>query len=133
MCIRDRVDIRAASINPLDKMIRNGEFKQLIKYKPPFALGHDLSGVITAVGSDVRGFAVGDEIYARPRDGRIGAFAGTIAIDAGDVARKPTSLSVSYTHLDVYKRPLPNRTRRLPCPRRSDSTSRGGRRNPGLT
>ena len=39
------VDIRAASINPLDKMIRNGEFKQLIKYKPPFALGHDLSGV----------------------------------------------------------------------------------------
>ncbi|HPZ69363.1 MAG TPA: alcohol dehydrogenase catalytic domain-containing protein, partial [Dermatophilaceae bacterium] len=48
------VDIRAASINPLDKMIRNGEFKQLIKYKPPFALGHDLSGVITAVGSDVR-------------------------------------------------------------------------------
>jgi len=87
------VDIRAASINPLDKMIRNGEFKHLIKYKPPFALGHDLSGVITAVGSDVRGYAVGDEIYARPRDGRIGAFAGTIAIDAGDVARKPTSLS----------------------------------------
>jgi NADPH:quinone reductase-like Zn-dependent oxidoreductase len=31
------VDIRAASINPLDKMVRNGEFKQLLKYKPPFA------------------------------------------------------------------------------------------------
>lgn len=39
------VDVRAASINPLDKMVRNGEFKQLLKYKRPFVLGHDLAGV----------------------------------------------------------------------------------------
>jgi len=87
------VDIRAASINPLDKMIRNGEFKQLIKYRRPFVLGHDLSGVITQVGTAVRGFTVGDEIYARPRDQRIGSFAEQIAIDADDVALKPESLS----------------------------------------
>ncbi|WP_040840130.1 NADP-dependent oxidoreductase [Nocardia brevicatena] len=87
------VDIRAASINPLDKMVRNGEFKQLLKYKPPFVLGHDLAGVVTAVGEDVHEFEVGDEIYARPRDLRIGAFAEAIAIDAADVARKPGSLS----------------------------------------
>ena len=87
------VDIRAASINPLDKMVRNGEFKQLIKYRRPFILGHDLAGVITKVGADVRGFQVGDEVYARPRDQRIGAFAEQIAIDAGDVALKPASLS----------------------------------------
>jgi NADPH:quinone reductase-like Zn-dependent oxidoreductase len=87
------VDIRAASINPLDKMVRNGEFKQLIKYKRPFVLGHDLAGVITAVGADVHGFKVGDEIYSRPRDRRIGGFAESIAIDADDVALKPTSLS----------------------------------------
>lgn len=87
------VDVRAASINPLDKMVRNGEFKQLIKYRRPFVLGHDLSGVVTAVGADVRGIAVGDEIYARPRDQRIGAFAESIAIDVDDVALKPTSLS----------------------------------------
>ena len=87
------VDVRAASINPLDKMVRNGEFKQLIRYKLPFTLGHDLSGVITKVGAEVRGFKVGDEIYSRPRDLRIGAFAESIAIDAADVALKPTSLS----------------------------------------
>lgn len=87
------VDIRAASINPLDKMVRNGEFKQLLKYKRPFVLGHDLSGVITKVGADVRGLEVGDEVYARPRDLRIGAFAEQIAIDAEDVALKPRSLS----------------------------------------
>lgn len=87
------VDVRAASINPLDKMIRSGEFKQLMKYKRPFVLGHDLSGVITQVGPEVPGFKVGDEIYARPRDLRIGAFAEQIAIDADDVALKPASLS----------------------------------------
>jgi NADPH:quinone reductase-like Zn-dependent oxidoreductase len=87
------VDVRAASINPLDTMVRNGEFKQLIKYKRPFVLGHDLSGVITKVGADVRGFKVGDEVYARPRDLRIGAFAEQVAIEADDVALKPNSLS----------------------------------------
>ncbi|WP_183093147.1 NADP-dependent oxidoreductase [Nocardioides stalactiti] len=87
------VDVRAASVNPLDKMVRNGEFKQLIKYKRPFTLGHDLAGVITEVGTDVRGFTVGDEVYARPRDLRIGAFAEQVAIDASDVALKPASLS----------------------------------------
>ena len=87
------VDVRAASINPLDKMVRNGEFKQLIKYKRPFTLGHDLAGVVTKVGAEVGGFKVGDEVYARPRDLRIGAFADQVAIDADDVALKPTSLS----------------------------------------
>lgn len=87
------VDIRAASINPLDKMVRNGEFKHLIKYQRPFVLGHDLAGVVTQVGSEVRTFTVGDEVYSRPRDRRIGAFAEQIAIDVDDVAHKPTSLS----------------------------------------
>ena len=87
------VGVRAASINPLDKLIRNGDFKQLIKYKRPFVLGHDVSGVVSRVGSDVTDFTVGDEVYARPRDLRIGTFAEQIAIDAADVAPKPTSLS----------------------------------------
>lgn len=87
------VDVRAASINPLDMMVRNGEFKQLLRYRRPFTLGHDVAGVVTQVGSAVRGFEVGDEVYARPRDLRIGTFAEQIAIDADDVARKPTSLS----------------------------------------
>ncbi|MFI6362156.1 NADP-dependent oxidoreductase [Nocardia sp. NPDC050630] len=87
------VQVRAASINPLDKMVRNGEFKQLLKYKRPFILGHDVSGVVTEVGADVRAFKVGDEVYARPRDLRIGTFAESIAIDQDDVALKPQSFS----------------------------------------
>ena len=88
------VRVSAASINPLDRMTRNGEFKRLIKYKPPFVLGHDVAGVITEVGADVRDFSVGDEVYARPRDLRIGTFAELIAINEDDVAPKPDSLTL---------------------------------------
>jgi Alcohol dehydrogenase GroES-like domain len=65
------VRVRAAGINPLDKIVRNGEFKLLLKYKTPFVLGHDLAGVVTQVGADVRHYKVGDEVYSRPRDLRI--------------------------------------------------------------
>ena len=88
------VRVSAVSINPLDKMTRNGEFRRLIKRKPPFVLGHDMAGIITEVGADVRDFQVGDEVYARPRDLRIGTFAELIAIDQDDVAPKPNSLTV---------------------------------------
>ncbi|MBF6148883.1 NADP-dependent oxidoreductase [Nocardia nova] len=88
------VKVAAASINPLDKMVRNGEFKQLLKYKPPFVLGHDVAGVVTQVGAGVRDFTVGDQVYARPRDLRIGGFAEYIAIDQDDVALKPASLTL---------------------------------------
>lgn len=88
------VKVSAASINPLDKMVRNGEFKQLLKYKRPFVLGHDLAGVVVEVGPGVRNFNIGDEVYARPRDLRIGAFAEYIAMNQNDVAHKPASLTL---------------------------------------
>lgn len=87
------VDVRASSINPLDTMIRNGEFKQILTYQRPFILGHDVAGVVVRVGSDVTEFTVGDEVYARPRDHRIGTFAEQISIDSDDVARKPAALT----------------------------------------
>jgi NADPH:quinone reductase-like Zn-dependent oxidoreductase len=88
------VKVSAAGINPLDMMVRNGEFKRLLRYRTPFVLGHDVAGVVTGVGSAVRDLQVGDEVYARPRDLRIGTFAEYIAIDQDDVAPKPNSLTL---------------------------------------
>ncbi len=88
------VRVAAASVNPLDRMVRDGEFKLLLPYKTPFVLGHDLAGAVMQVGADVRTFKVGDEVFARPRDLRIGAFAEYIAIDHEDVAHKPASLTM---------------------------------------
>lgn len=89
------VRVRAAGVNPLDSKIRDGEFKLILPYRPPFVLGHDVAGVVVGVGPEVRGFAVGDEVYARPRGERIGTFAEFIAIDQDDVAFKPASLSMA--------------------------------------
>jgi len=88
------VQVHAAAVNLLDSKVRNGEFKMILPYKPPFVLGHDVSGIVMKLGSKVRKFKVGDEVYARPADYRIGSFAESIAIDENDVALKPKNLSM---------------------------------------
>jgi NADPH:quinone reductase-like Zn-dependent oxidoreductase len=88
------VQIHAAGVNLLDSKIRNGEFTRILPYRLPLILGHDVAGVVVQVGARVRRFKAGDEVYARPADGRIGAFAEFIAIDEGDVAIKPAAVSM---------------------------------------
>jgi NADPH:quinone reductase-like Zn-dependent oxidoreductase len=88
------VEIHAAGLNLLDSKIRDGEFKPILPYRPPFILGHDVAGTVVRVGPKVRNFKPGDEVYARPRDGRIGTFAEYIAINEADVALKPKNLSM---------------------------------------
>jgi NADPH:quinone reductase-like Zn-dependent oxidoreductase len=95
--VRDRdvlVAIHATSLNPLDTKIRDGEFKLILPYRLPFVLGNDVAGVVVGVGSRVRNFKAGDEVYARPSKDRIGTFAERIAVDEADVALKPTNLSM---------------------------------------
>jgi NADPH:quinone reductase-like Zn-dependent oxidoreductase len=89
------IEIHAAGLNLLDAKVRDGEFKVFLPYKAPFVLGHDLAGVVTRVGSAVSRFSVGDEVYGRVRDGRIGTFAERIAAHEDDLARKPSSLSMA--------------------------------------
>ena len=89
------VQIHAAGLNPLDSKIRDGAFKPILPYRPPLILGHDLAGTVVRVGDKVTHFRPGDEVYARPRDGRIGSFAQFIAVDAADAARKPANLSMA--------------------------------------
>ena len=88
------IRINATAVNPLDAKLRDGEFKLLLPYRPPFILGHDVAGTVIRVGSRVQQFKVGDEVYARPGDHRIGTFAEFIAIDEADVALKPKNLSM---------------------------------------
>ncbi|HKO80137.1 MAG TPA: NADP-dependent oxidoreductase [Chitinophagaceae bacterium] len=88
------VQVHSAGVNLLDSKIRNGEFKMILPYKTPFTLGHDVSGVVTKVGSNVSKFKVGDEVYARPADHRIGTFAEFISINENDAAIKPKNLSM---------------------------------------
>lgn len=88
------VEIHAASLNQLDAKIRDGEFKLILPYRLPLILGNDAAGVVVGVGSKVRGFKPGDEVYARPSQDRIGTFAERIAMHEDDVALKPATLSM---------------------------------------
>ncbi|MFD5752022.1 NADP-dependent oxidoreductase [Streptomyces sp. NPDC127033] len=88
------IRVSAASVNPLDLRIRGGDFKTILPYRLPLVLGNDLAGVVVRVGPSVTGFAVGDEVYARPDKDRIGAFAELIAVHQDDVAAKPATLTM---------------------------------------
>jgi NADPH:quinone reductase-like Zn-dependent oxidoreductase len=88
------VQVHSAGVNLLDSLIRNGEFKLFIPYKPTFVNGHDVAGVITKVGSKVSKFKVGDEVYSRVSDYRIGTFAEYISIAEKDIALKPATISM---------------------------------------
>lgn len=88
------IQVHSAGVNLLDSLIKNGEFKLFLPYKPPFVNGHDVAGVVTKIGSKVSKFKVGDEVYSRPSDFRIGTFAEYISINENDVALKPKNLSM---------------------------------------
>lgn len=88
------VEVHAASVNVLDSKISSGEFKLILPYRFPLAMGHDLAGVVVRTGPRVRQFKVGDEIYARAPDFRIGSFAESIAIRESALAHKPKNLSM---------------------------------------
>ncbi|MFJ9038520.1 NADP-dependent oxidoreductase [Streptomyces sp. NPDC102406] len=89
------VKVHAASVNPLDIRIRNGDFKAFMPYRLPLVLGNDLAGEVVEVGTAVTRFAVGDEVYARPDKDRIGTFAELVAVHQDDVAAKPGSLTMT--------------------------------------
>ncbi|NTI40097.1 NADP-dependent oxidoreductase [Rhizobium rhizogenes] len=88
------IQIHATSVNPLDAKIRDGEFKLILPYRLPLILGNDAAGVVVRVGSKVRRFQPGDEVYARPAKDRIGTFAEFIAMNEADVAAKPKTLTM---------------------------------------
>lgn len=56
------IDVRACGICGTDLHIYHDEFP----YWPPVILGHEFSGVISALGRNVKGWAVGDRVVGEP-------------------------------------------------------------------
>ncbi len=88
------VEVHAAGVNLLDSKIRDGEFKLILPYRLPLILGHDVAGVVVKAGSRVRSFKVGDEVYARVDDFRIGTFAEFVPVKEASLALKPRGLTM---------------------------------------
>ena len=88
------VQVHATGVNLLDAKIRDGEFKPFLKYNLPLILGHDVAGTVVRAGPRVSQFKIGDEVYSRPDDFRIGTFAEFVAVNEASVALKPKSLTM---------------------------------------
>src|SRR5262252_2761637 len=84
------VDIHAASINAADYKVRLGGPGHNLKF--PYILGRDFSGVVSALGTGVSDFAVGDAVFGVTDQGIEGCYAEKLAIKAAIIARKPDQL-----------------------------------------
>ena len=88
------VQVHAAGVNPLDSKLRDGEFKLILPYRLPLILGHDVAGVVVKVGPRVQQFKLGDEVFARPDDFRIGTFAEFVPVKEASLALKSKRLTM---------------------------------------
>ncbi|RFB91496.1 alcohol dehydrogenase [Rhizobium leguminosarum bv. trifolii] len=88
-----RVSVRAAAVNPLDWKLRQGAMKLFTGRRFPKGMGTDFAGIVEAVGGKVTDLKVGDEVFGTVDFRKSGAFAETVLVDAGQVARKPSQLS----------------------------------------
>ncbi|WP_202741979.1 NADP-dependent oxidoreductase [Acinetobacter calcoaceticus] len=86
------VKVHAASINPLDIRVLEGEFKAILPVKFPFILGSDFAGTVVEVGSNVTQFKAGDEVYAKIDLN--GAFAEYTVVQQSSLALKPKNISM---------------------------------------
>lgn len=87
------IEVRAASLNPIDFKLRDGKSKLALPMAFPIGLGCDVAGVVREVGAEVKRLRPGDEVYARLEKDRMGGLAEQVAADESVVAIKPPSLS----------------------------------------
>ncbi|MBX7081717.1 MAG: NADP-dependent oxidoreductase [Nannocystaceae bacterium] len=86
------IDVRAASLNPIDYKFRERKVWPVLRPRLPIVLGCDVAGVVRSVGAQVDTLAVGDEVFARLEKARMGGLAEQVAADVAVVAKKPRSV-----------------------------------------
>jgi NADPH:quinone reductase-like Zn-dependent oxidoreductase len=84
------VRVKAAGVGPWDALIREGT----AKLEPlPLILGSDLAGIVEAIGAEVSGFKLGDEVYGATNEQFSGAYAEFAVPLARMMAQKPKTLT----------------------------------------
>jgi NADPH:quinone reductase-like Zn-dependent oxidoreductase len=85
------VRVKAAGVGPWDALVREG--RTAIPQTLPLTLGSDIAGTVEAMGADVSGFAVGNEVYGLTNNHFTGGYAEYALASASSMARKPRSLN----------------------------------------
>lgn len=87
------IRIHAASVNPIDCLIRSGAMRRFMGDKFPICPGYDVAGVVESVGSRVNRFNVGDAVFATSNKRYGEAYAEYIVLPESVVADMPSRLS----------------------------------------
>jgi NADPH:quinone reductase-like Zn-dependent oxidoreductase len=85
------VKIKSTAVNHLDLVKASGTARQILPIDLPWIPGHEFSGIVEQIGSDVKGYAPGDPVFAANETG--GAYAGYLAVKQAFIAKKPAGLS----------------------------------------
>jgi len=84
------VRVKAAGVGNWDALIREGK---VVLQPLPLILGSELSGIVEAIGGEVSGFKLGDEVYGATNEQFSGAYAEYALPSARMMARKPKTLN----------------------------------------
>jgi len=96
------IKVHAASLNPIDNILRAGYMKDFIPLTFPHVMGYDVAGEVVEVGKDVHSVKVGDAVFARPNQDDAGAIAEFARIKENELAIIPANVS----HTDAASVPL---------------------------
>ena len=96
------VKIKTTAVNHLDLVKASGTARQILPIDLPWIPGHEFSGVVEQIGSDVAAYAPGDAVFAANETG--GAYAEYLAVKPAAIARKPSNLSFE----EAASVPVPN-------------------------
>jgi NADPH:quinone reductase-like Zn-dependent oxidoreductase len=85
------VEAAAASVNPVDWKIRSGARQKDFPLKLPAILGMDVSGVVRAVGRNIRVFKPGDRVLAMTGS----TYAELVAVEGSILTHLPEGLNLA--------------------------------------
>jgi NADPH:quinone reductase-like Zn-dependent oxidoreductase len=84
------VQVKSTAVNHLDLVKASGTVRQILPIDLPWIPGHEFSGVVEQIGSDVAACAPGDAVFGASG---MGAYAEYLAVKPAAIARKPSNLS----------------------------------------
>ncbi len=87
------IEVRATSINPIDKILVLGYLKDMLPIPFPSIAGYDVSGVVVEKGAEVTNFEIGDLVYSRVPGDQMGTIAEYVSVNSEAVSKKPGNIS----------------------------------------
>jgi NADPH:quinone reductase-like Zn-dependent oxidoreductase len=83
------IEVKAAAINPIDKLIIHGHLQAMLPVPFPSTLAYDVSGVVAGKGAEVSNLEIGDLVYARVPQEQMGTLAEFVAVNSEVTSKKP--------------------------------------------